>query len=180
MSSLYSYLRPALIAIAAMAATLSVGVTASACPAMSAGGAEGGCCDGRAPAQCCCKAVALAPDSEFNAVRAEPRPSGSRGLNPLADASGSAREGSATRVRPLASGRLSVPISPCQCRSSSPSQPASKPRSASGERRTDQDRVQSPERIPQVLHAVASVRLVPPTASPPAAPIYLCTSRLLI
>ena len=67
----------------------------------------------------------------------------------------------------------------CVCRPGAPADPAPKPRSPSDERRTPQDRTGSVEPTNELYLAIAFVRLVPPTESPPGAPLYLRTSHLL-
>jgi hypothetical protein len=59
-------------------------------------------------------------------------------------------------------------------------EPASKPVSPSPERRTGQDRTDSVERTFDLRPIIAIDRLVFPTESPPRAPLYIRTSRLLI
>jgi hypothetical protein len=147
------HLRPALIALAAMAMMLSVGGDASACSAMKTGQAKGGCCAGRDAGACCCEAVA----SESRPTAAD------RAMGHL-----------------MAHDGRSIPNSRCECRSGGPTQPAPKPRTSTSERRIDHDRVSSLELTLGAGSAVTSMRPVPLAERPPAAPIYLRTSRLLI
>ncbi len=67
----------------------------------------------------------------------------------------------------------------CDCRSDAPSSPASKPRSAAPDHRTDHDRGRTFVRAnsPRIVRILRPLAL--PNESSPRAPIYLCTSRLL-
>jgi len=138
------------LALAAIVGMLSVAGEASACSVQRASTAASACCAGTA---CCCEPTKVEPHPE-SADR--------------------------TTSLPLGGDGLSLPASPCHCRPSEPTEPASKSESPSPERRTDQDRARSGELIFGFRPAIVFVRPVLPTESPPRAPLYLRISRLLI
>jgi len=150
MMALRLHFRQPVMLVAAMALMLSLSGNASAC---SASGMQGNCCTSSAGSACCCDVQAV-----------EPQP------------------GSSDRAEARISdeGTISSPVSPCVCRPGGPTEPASKPRSTSSHDRPDRDHVRVIEIIPETRPAIAVVRSVVPTESPPGAPLYLRTSHLLI
>jgi hypothetical protein len=141
-----------LVALWAIIGMLSVTGEASACSMTAASAASRACCTASAGSACCC---------ESTTVESQPEPV------------------ARTTVLPAAGG-LFAPKTPCECREGEPTEPASKPGQPSPERRTDQDRNGSVELTFEVRPAIVFVRLISPTESPPGAPLYLRTSRLLI
>jgi hypothetical protein len=73
-----------------------------------------------------------------------------------------------------------LPARPCQCRSSEPSPPASRDPSRSIQQRTGRDPGSATRFTVFAPAAPSPTRAVPCTPSPPRAPVYLRTARLLI
>jgi hypothetical protein len=76
--------------------------------------------------------------------------------------------------------RVSAPASSCECRSDSPSSPASRPESQASGHRGFESGLGDVEATSLTLPAVATFHAVRPNESPPGSPIYLRFARLLI
>lgn len=154
MTHLRHHLRTLLVALTAIAGTVSMacGVAASI----------GGDASRTSPRECCL-------DRVCNTCCCEP-------------AADEGRPGSTgTRVElPPHAGRFAAPARPCGCRSGEPTSPASRPESRPVEDRPDTDRSPSATSTVPAPAAVAFARPIPPDVSPPKSPLYLRTSRLLI
>jgi hypothetical protein len=152
-NGLRSNLRLPYFVLAAIVGMLSVAGEASACSTKRASTAPSACCVGGGQSACCCEAK----KTEL----------------PL-ESSGR------TLARSTNEASHFTPAPSCECRSGNSNEPAPKPESPAPRHRTDQDRVESPEPIVDVNRAVAIARFILPSASPPATPLYLRTSRLRI
>lgn len=141
------------VALAAIAGILSLAGDASACRVSDAAPAGRSCCVGRSPADCCCKGPVAAP------------------------------ERTATAPAPIGASRpsLGIPSPGCECRPGEPTAPTDRPAQRVHDDRPDAGRAYdlAPGFVPVPGLPPAS-RPIEPTASPPKAPIYLRTARLLI
>ena len=149
MMAVVSHLRRAGLVVAATALMLSLAGDVSAC-SMSRGG--GNCCASTAASACCCETQTAGP-----------------------------RLGSdeRTEVDERVEHHLSTPLSRCECRSNTPTEPAARPRSVTFERRSGHVSISLIIAIRPTRPAIAFIPLVWATESPPGMPLYLRTSRLL-
>jgi hypothetical protein len=147
------YFRIPSVALAAIIGMLSVAGEASACSMKAAKKAASACCTGNSQSACCCDADKV--ESKFQSSEL-------------------------TLVRTLPEAGAIAPASSCECRPGNPTEPASKPESGTSRHQTDQDRVRSASLISEIRPAIIFVRLALPTERPPATPLYLRMSRLLI
>jgi hypothetical protein len=152
-NGLRSNLRLPYIVLAAIVGMFSVAGEASACSTKQASTAPSACCVGRVQSACCCEAK----KTEL------PLESTGRFL-----------------ARSTNDAGHFTPAPSCGCRSGSSNEPAPKPESPTSRHRTDQDRLESCEPIILANRAITITRFILPSVSPPATPLYLRTSRLLI
>jgi hypothetical protein len=148
-----SHFRLPLIVVTAIMGTLCVVEGASACSTNTPGNAASACCAGRGQSACCCESVKTEPQS--------------KSIDRIL-------------VRTPGEARHFSPASSCECRTGNPAEPARKPESPTSRRRADQDRVRPVELISEIRPAIALVRLVLPTESPPGTSLFLRTTHLLI
>jgi hypothetical protein len=73
-----------------------------------------------------------------------------------------------------------APERSCECHAGQPSEPASRLQSPSPERRRAEDHASLTELKSDIPLSIAPIRAVDPAESPPTAPLYIRTSRLLI
>jgi hypothetical protein len=148
-----SNLRLPCIVVAAIVGMLSVAREASACSTKRASIASSACCDGGGQSACCCE-----PKKTELPLESTGR----------------------TLARSTNRASLFTPDPSCECRSGNSNEPAPKPESPTSRHRTDQDRLESREPIILANRAITITRFILPSVSPPATPLYLRTSRLLI
>jgi hypothetical protein len=148
-----SNLRLPYIVLAAIVGILSLAGEALACATKQASTALSACCVGRVQSACCCE------------VKKTELPLESTGR---------------TLARSTTEASLFTPVRSCECRSGNSNEPAPKPESPTSRHRTDQNRVESDEPIILANRAMTITRFILPSVSPPATPLYLRTSRLLI
>jgi hypothetical protein len=142
------------LALAAIAGIFCAGGQASAATKRESLGQARSCCVRQSSAVCRCCVTPVTEDRT---------PAGIRSTEP------------GTRVA-----RVSAPGSSCECRSGSPSSPASRPESqVSGHRDFDGD-VGDAEATLVKAPAVSTFQAVRPNESPPGSPIYLRFAHLLI
>ena len=153
MNGVRSNFRLPYLALVAVVGALSLAGDASACSTMRANKASSACCVGGGQSACCCESI----KTEL----------------PL-ESSGR------TLVRSTNGAGHFTPAPSCGCRSGNSNEPAPKPESPTSRQRTDRDRVESHEPTVHVNRTVTITRLILPSASPPATPLYLRMSRLLI
>jgi hypothetical protein len=152
-NGLRSNLRLPYLVLAAIVGIQSVDREASACSTMRATTAPSACCVGGGQSACCCESIKTEPPLESSGRR-------------LATSTNDA-------------GHF-TPAPSCGCRSGNSNEPAPKPESPTSRHRTDRDRVESHEPTVHVNRALTITRLILASASPPATPLYLRMSRLLI
>jgi hypothetical protein len=144
-----------IVAVAAMAGTLFSAREVAACSRETGSKATGGCCSGRVGSACCCE------------------PANGKSQSTTVVFMTGIRSDFASEFAPLRE-------PDCECRSGEPNGPATKSDPPSLERRSGNNGAISAELNPEIQTKFASARQVDATESPPSAPIFLRTSRLLI
>jgi hypothetical protein len=153
MTSLRSPVAITAIATSALMALILIPGKAAACSANGGSAAQGACCSGGAECACCCEPASVESRLPFT----------DRSIVYFSAGTG-----------------VTIPNRPCECRFHEPSEPASKSEFPSSERQLERDDLHSAKLGAYGFPGITPARLVHATESPPRAPLYIRTSRILI